>query len=71
MESNRNLGRGIVGIVLILIGVAFIGRTLDFFPQRIMHHIFSFEMILMVIGVILILTKPNKITGWVFLIVGI
>ena len=71
MESNRNIGRGIIGIVLILIGVAFIGRTLDFFPHRIMHHIFSWKMILIVLGVIFISTRENKISGWILLIIGL
>jgi predicted membrane protein len=71
MESNRNLGRGIIGIVLILIGVAFIGRTLDFFPHRIMHYIFTWEMILIVMGVIFISTRENKTTGWILLIIGL
>lgn len=71
MESSRNIGRGIIGIILILIGVAFIGRTLDFFPHRIMHHIFSWEMILIVLGVIFISTRDNKTTGWILLIIGL
>lgn len=71
MESNRNLGRAIIGIVLILIGVAFIGRTLDFFPHQIMRHIFTWEMILIVLGVIFISTRDNKTTGWILLIIGL
>ncbi len=71
MESNRNIGRGIIGIVLILIGVAFIGRTLDFFPRQIMHYVFSWEMILIVLGVIFISTRENKTTGWILLIIGL
>ena len=71
MEQNRNIGRGIIGIVLILIGIAFIGRTFDFFPHRIMHHIFSWQMILIVLGVIFISTRENKSTGWILLIIGL
>ena len=71
MESNRNIGRGIIGIVLILIGIAFIGRTLDFFPHRIMHHVFSWEMILIVLGIIFISTRENKTTGWILLLIGL
>ena len=71
MESNRNLGRAIVGIVLILIGIAFIGRTFDFFPNRIMHHIFSWQMILIVLGIIFISTRDNKTTGFILLIIGL
>ncbi len=71
MESNRNLGRGIIGIVLILIGVAFIGRTFDFFPRHLIRHIFTWEMILIVLGIIFISTRDNKTTGWILLIIGL
>ncbi|MDA3953466.1 MAG: DUF5668 domain-containing protein [Bacteroidales bacterium] len=71
MESNRNTGRGIIGIVLILIGVAFVGRTLGFFPRQLMHYIFSWQMILIVLGVIFISTRENKSTGWILLGVGL
>jgi len=40
MEKQRNTGRGIIGIILILIGVALIGRIFDIFPHRIIHHVF-------------------------------
>lgn len=71
MDSNRSLGRAIIGIVLILIGVAFIGKTLDFFPHQIMRHVFTWEMILIVLGVIFISTRDNKTTGWILLIIGL
>ena len=69
--ENRNLGRAILGIVLILVGVAFIGRTLDIFPHRIIHHIFSWQAILIVLGIIFITTRENKSTGWILLIIGL
>lgn len=71
MESNRSLGRAIIGIVLILIGIAFIGKTLDFFPHHITRHVFSWEMILIVLGVIFITTRENKTTGWILLAIGL
>ncbi len=70
MESNRNLGRAIIGIVLILIGIAFIGRTFDFFPNKVERFVFSWEMILIVLGVIFISTRENKTTGWILLLIG-
>jgi predicted membrane protein len=69
--ENRNLGRGIIGIVLILIGIAFIGRTFDFFPHRVIRYIFTWEMILIVLGIIFISTRENKTTGWILLIIGL
>lgn len=71
MENQRNTGRGIIGIVLILIGVALVGRTFDIFPHRIMRHVFSWEMILIVLGIIFVSTRDNKLTGWILLTIGL
>jgi len=71
MEKQRNTGRGIVGVILILIGVVLVGRTFDIFPHRIMHHLFSWEMILIVLGVVFISTRDNKLSGWILLTIGL
>ncbi|MFO7829590.1 MAG: DUF5668 domain-containing protein [Bacteroidales bacterium] len=71
MENQRNTGRGIIGIILILIGVALVGRTFDIFPHRIMMHLFSWEMILIVLGIIFVSTRDNKLTGWILLTIGL
>ena len=71
MESNKNLGRAAIGIVLILIGAAFVAKTLNIFPYQIEKYLFTWEMILIVLGVIFISTRENKTTGWILLIIGI
>lgn len=71
MEKQRTSGRAILGIVLILIGIAFVSKTLDLFPQNVLHHIFSWQMILIVLGVIFITTRQNTTTGLILLILGL
>jgi len=71
MESNRNSGRAIIGILLILIGAAFIGRTFGLFPHKYMHHIFSWKMILIVLGILFLSSRENKTTGWILLLIGL
>ena len=71
MDSNRTTGRAIIGIVLILIGAAFIAKTLDIFPYRVTRYIFTWEMILIVLGIIFISTRENKSTGVILLIIGL
>lgn len=71
MESNKSLGRGIIGLILILVGVAIIGDRLNFFPSRIMRYIFTWEMILIVLGLIFVSTKENKTTGIILLVIGL
>ncbi|HAN19500.1 MAG: hypothetical protein A2X13_01040 [Bacteroidetes bacterium GWC2_33_15] len=71
MEKQSNIGRAIIGVVLILIGIAFVGRTFDLFPHRIFHHLFSWQMILIILGVIFISSDHNKTTGWILLVLGV
>jgi predicted membrane protein len=71
MENQRNTGRGIIGIILILIGIVLVGRTFDIFPHRLMRHLFSWEMILIVLGIILVSTRDNKLSGWILLTIGL
>jgi len=71
MEKKQNMGRAILGIVLILIGIAFVGKTFDIIPHSIMHYIFSWQTILIVLGVIFLSSDHNKTTGWILLVIGI
>lgn len=71
MEKQRNTGRAILGIVLILIGIAFVGKTFDVFPHSIMHYIFTWQMILIVLGIIFLSSDHNKTTGWILLVIGL
>lgn len=71
MEKQQNIGRAILGIVLIFIGFAFVAKTFDIIPHNIMHYVFSWQMILIVLGIIFVSSDHNKTTGWILLIVGI
>ncbi|MGE0090920.1 MAG: DUF5668 domain-containing protein [Bacteroidales bacterium] len=71
MEKQQNVGRAILGIVLIFIGFAFVAKTFDIIPHNIMHYVFSWQMILIVLGIIFVSSDHNKTTGWILLIIGI
>lgn len=71
MEKRQNTGRAILGIVLILIGIAFVGKTFDFIPDGIIHYIFSWQTILIVLGIIFLSSDHNKTTGLILLIIGV
>ncbi len=71
MEKKQNTGRAILGIVLILIGIAFVGKTFDIIPHGIMHYIFSWQTILIVLGIIFLSSDHNKTTGWILLGIGV
>lgn len=68
--GNSTSGRGIFGIILLLIGLGILLRTFDVFPHRIEHILFSWEMILILVGAFLTSTKENRGTGIVLILVG-
>jgi len=70
MERKRFQGRTILGIILVLIGLLMIGRSLNIFPYQLADDLFSWPMILIVLGVIFLVTRPGSTSGWILLIIG-
>jgi predicted membrane protein len=70
MERKRFQGRTILGIILVLIGLLMIARSLNIFPYEITRDLFSWPMILIVLGVIFLISRPGSTSGWVLLIIG-
>jgi predicted membrane protein len=70
MEQKKFQGRSILGIILVLIGIGLIARSLDVFPAEFADDLFSWPMILVVLGIIFLSSKSNNTTGWILLIIG-
>lgn len=70
MEQKKFHGRSILGIILVLIGIALIARSLNVFPSGLADDLFSWPMILVVLGIIFLSSKSNNTTGWILLIIG-
>ncbi len=66
--QNKRLG---LGIILIFIGLLFLLDNLNFIPGRIVHHLFSWEGILIIIGSFILVTKPNKTPGIILVSIGL
>jgi len=70
--DNKKVGpKYIVGLVIILIGALLLFRNLEFIDFAIPQIIFSWQVILISIGLILFISAKNKSTGLVLMIVGI
>lgn len=74
-KYNRNLKRNkaahlVLGIVFVLIGLAIIAEIVDAVPWRFRNVIFSWQMILIVLGVIFIAGRESKSTGYILLAIG-
>lgn len=71
MEDKRVSPKYIIGLVVILIGALLLFRNLDFIDFAIPTIIFSWQVILIIIGSIFIISAKNKSTGLVLVIVGV
>ncbi len=70
MEHKRSDKRLIVGIIILLAGVALLASNFGFLSYEIRQYVFRWEMILIGIGLISILTSENKGFGFVLIAVG-
>jgi len=72
MESGRKQfqGRTILGIVLVLIGLFMIARSLHILPHGLADDLFSWPMILVILGIIFLSSRPGSTSGWILLIIG-
>lgn len=62
--------RALVGIVFIIVGAVLIAKKMDLIPASISHIIISWQMLLIAIGVINIVSKHNFRSGLILIIIG-
>lgn len=68
--EHRSNKRAVLGIILVLVGAALIAFNLNLFSFGIRTIIFSWQMILIVIGLVFLISKENKTVGWILLAIG-
>lgn len=66
-ESNK---RSRLGWILIIIGSIFLARNLDVFDFEIPYYLTSWQMILILVGLVLLFTNSNKGSGISLVIIG-
>ncbi len=75
-SKNKRFSRNtrahlVLGIVLVLLGLAVLAEIVDAVPWRTRDIIFSWQMILIVLGVIFISSRESKSTGYILLAIGV
>ena len=70
MADSRVHGKGIFGLVLVLIGLALIAHNFNLLPYPIEEALINWPMLLMVVGVFILLTSRGNPAGWVVLLIG-
>jgi predicted membrane protein len=71
-HDHRNLksNRAVIGFVLVLVGLFLVMRNTGIFPGFINHVIFSWPMLLVTIGLVMILGASEKTGGIIVMAVG-
>ncbi len=69
-EHHLSNNRVIIGVVLILAGLFLVIRNTGFFPDFIDNIIFSWQMLLIVIGLVMTLGATEKTAGIIVMAVG-
>lgn len=70
IEKNQGRSRAILGIVLLFVGAALIANQFNFIPFNIHHIIFSWQGILIFIGIIMLSRRENHFTGFILIGIG-
>ena len=70
-QKTGKSGATIIGAVLVVAGFLMIGDQLELFPFRLRSIIFSWQTILIVLGLILVTNREARLTGIILLCIGI
>jgi len=69
-EHQSPNSRVLIGVILVLAGLALVIRNTGFFPDFIDHVIFSWPMLLVTIGLVMTLGSTEKTAGIIVMAVG-
>jgi len=70
MEKSPLHGRAIFGIILVLFGLAMMAKSFDLVSPGVEYVLFSWPMLLAVLGVIFLITGNRNTTGIVLFLLG-
>ena len=70
METKHSDKRLIVGVIIVLIGIALLASNFGVLPYNIKRYLLHWEVILMGIGLIALITNEHKGTGIILIAVG-
>ena len=70
MERKRPHNTGIIGLILVVAGVFLIARNFNIFPYYLEGVLFSWQTLLIAIGLIILANGKNRTTGFILITVG-
>ena len=70
MESKQTDKRLIIGVLIVLVGAALLASNFGILPYNIKRYLLHWEMILIGVGLIALITNEHKGTGIILIAVG-
>lgn len=70
MEENKSNSRAIIGILLICVGLLLIAVNFNWLPWNIRGVVFSWQGLLILIGLFLLMSRSNRLSGFILIGVG-
>ena len=70
MEEHKSNSRAIIGILLICAGLLLIAVNFNWLPWNIREIVFSWQGILVLIGLFLLLSRSNRLGGFILIGIG-
>lgn len=70
MEERKNNSRAIIGILLICAGFLLIAVNFNWLPWNLHGVLFSWQGLLILIGLFFLLSKTNRLTGFILIGIG-
>ncbi len=70
MENPKNNKRAILGLILVIVGFALIAANFNLFPGGLRHIVFSWQALLILLGLFFLLSREAHATGWILIGIG-
>lgn len=70
MERERSNKRAILGLILVLVGIAVIVANFNLFPFGLRPVLFSWPALLILVGMFFLFSREAKTAGWILILVG-
>jgi|WetSurMetagenome_2_1015567.scaffolds.fasta_scaffold03729_3 predicted membrane protein len=69
-EHSHRDRRLFMGIAITLLGVVLLSKNMNFLSYELQRYVFTWEMILIVLGILFILFRGKRSTGFILLFIG-
>ena len=70
MENQKSNKRAVLGLLLVIVGFVLIAANFNLFPFGWRHIVFSWQALLIVIGLFFLLSREAHATGWILIGIG-